>query len=467
MLFPGRTTFPLFISSSVRRWLCSRPYFLWILILLLIVSVALQSFAAQLARPSMLTGLLPLGLPPLKNTSTGLHLRSSLAEKLQNGRNGNLDFSNNSSFRNISVKTPHMARFVTKESCHPKIHIVFLKTHKTGSSSVLNILNRFGESRNLTFALPVNKQVQLFYPHFFSAHFVEGFSRTRVKNFHIMCNHMRFRKPEVAKVMPKDTFYFSILRHPVSMMESIFVYYRSIPAFRKVHSLDEFLNTCWKTYSPSKTSNQYAHNVLAFDFGLPNNVDPQDLDQKAGQAIAAIERDFQLVLISDYFEESMVLLKHSLCWSLEDVVSFRLNGRSERTRHKVSPETAEQIKRWNALDWRIYLHFNTTFWTKVDRLIGRQEMKAEVSQLRRLQAELANTCLKGGGAVDPSKIEDSDLKPFQYGAAVIQGYNLNPHLDAQTRRKCQRLVTPELQYTHQLYARQFHLRPQKTGSLSR
>uniref|UniRef100_A0A3B3CXH6 Galactose-3-O-sulfotransferase 2 n=1 Tax=Oryzias melastigma TaxID=30732 RepID=A0A3B3CXH6_ORYME len=401
----------------------------------------------------MLIGLLPLRLPPLKNTPTDLHLRSSLAEK--HLQNGNPDFSNEGSFKNISDNTLRTKRVFTRETCHPKIHIVFLKTHKTGSSSVLNILYRFGESRNLTFALPVNKQVQLFYPHFFSAHFVEGFSSTRVKDFHIMCNHMRFRKPEVAKVMPKDTFYFSILRHPVSMMESIFVYYKSIPAFRKAHSLENFLNTCWKTYSSSETSNQYAHNVLAFDFGLPNNVDPKDLDQKAGQAIAAIEQDFQLVLISDYFEESMVLLKHSLCWSLEDVVSFRLNSRSVRTRHKVSPETEEQIKRWNALDWRIYLHFNSTFWTKVDRLIGRQKMKAEVSQLKSLQAELASTCLKGGGAVDPSKIEDSDLKPFQYGAAVIQGYNLNPHLDAQTKRKCQRLVTPELQYTHQLYARQF------------
>ncbi|XP_010775459.1 galactose-3-O-sulfotransferase 2-like, partial [Notothenia coriiceps] len=261
----------------------------------------------------------------------------------------------------------------------------------------------------------------------------------------------------VAKVMPRDTFYFSILRNPVAMMESIFIYYRSIPAFHKTHSLDNFLDNSWKNYNSSVTNNHYAHNILAFDFGFDNNVAPgaDDLEERTSMAIAAIERDFHLILISEYFDESMILLKHALCWSLEDVVSFKLNSRSEKSRHPLLPETAEKIKRWNALDWRIYLHFNTSFWLKVDSLVGQEQMKREVSQLRELQTKLANSCLKDGGAVDPSKIKDVGLKPFQYGAAVIQGYNLNPDLDTETKIKCERLITPELQYTDRLYTQQF------------
>ena len=38
--------------------------------------------------------------------------------------------------------------------CKPINNIVFLKTHKTGSSSIQNILMRFGDSNDLTFALP-------------------------------------------------------------------------------------------------------------------------------------------------------------------------------------------------------------------------------------------------------------------------------------------------------------------------
>jgi hypothetical protein len=38
--------------------------------------------------------------------------------------------------------------------CSPKTKVIFAKSHKTGSSTVQNILFRFGLSHNLTFALP-------------------------------------------------------------------------------------------------------------------------------------------------------------------------------------------------------------------------------------------------------------------------------------------------------------------------
>ncbi|XP_072311416.1 galactose-3-O-sulfotransferase 2 [Eucyclogobius newberryi] len=352
--------------------------------------------------------------------------------------------------------------------CRAKTHIVFLKTHKTASSTILNILYRFGERRNLTFALPLNKNSQLFYPFFFAPHFVEGVTSHRFHEFHIMCNHMRFKKSEVAKVMPRDTFYFSILRNPVSMMESIFIYYKSIPAFHGKRTLDDFFNSSGTQYNGSLINNHYAHNILAFDFGFDNNATFQspDLERQVSTAISAIEHDFHLILISEYFDESMVLLRHALCWSLEDVASFKLNSRSDRTRHKLSPETADKIRKWNALDWRIYSHFNATFWHRLNTVIGRQQLKEEVAELRLLQTKLADICLNDGGAVDPSKIKDTGLKPFQYGAAVIQGYNLNPDVNNQTRAKCERLITPELQYTDKLYVQQFPEKAQwhKQGS---
>lgn len=83
-------------------------------------------------------------------------------------------------------------------TCQPKNHIVFLKTHKTASSTILNILYRYGDSHNLTFALPLNMHSQLFYPAFFATHFVEGVRTRSVKEFHILCNHMRFSSPEVS-----------------------------------------------------------------------------------------------------------------------------------------------------------------------------------------------------------------------------------------------------------------------------
>lgn len=94
------------------------------------------------------------------------------------------------------VLNSHTYRINHKATCRPKSQIVFLKTHKTASSSILNILYRFGDSRNLTFALPLKKHSQMFYPFFFDSRFVKRFRSGR--DFNIMCNHMRFRKSEVS-----------------------------------------------------------------------------------------------------------------------------------------------------------------------------------------------------------------------------------------------------------------------------
>ncbi|XP_058270539.1 galactose-3-O-sulfotransferase 2 isoform X2 [Hemibagrus wyckioides] len=346
---------------------------------------------------------------------------------------------------------------VRNGTCQPTNHVVFLKTHKTASSTILNILYRYGDTHNLTFALPVNMHSQLYYPNFFMSHFVEGMKSHRVTNFHIMCNHMRFRGPEVRKVMPLDTFYFSILRNPVSMMESLFTYYKSIPAFHNFKTLQDFLLDNGHSYSNTALSNHYALNILTFDFGF-NNSAPQseeELDKRAVAIISAVEREFHLILISEYFDESMVLLRHALCWTLEDVMSFRLNSRSDKSRKSLSAEMIEKVKKWSSLDWRLYQHFNTSFWRRIDTSLGRAKLQEEVKLLRAKRAVLEQTCLLGGKAVDPAQVRDSSLKPFQYGQAVIQGYNLRPGLDNNTHQLCQRLITPELQYTMALYKKQF------------
>nr|XP_055053271.1 galactose-3-O-sulfotransferase 2 [Misgurnus anguillicaudatus]XP_055053272.1 galactose-3-O-sulfotransferase 2 [Misgurnus anguillicaudatus]XP_055053273.1 galactose-3-O-sulfotransferase 2 [Misgurnus anguillicaudatus]XP_055053275.1 galactose-3-O-sulfotransferase 2 [Misgurnus anguillicaudatus] len=349
--------------------------------------------------------------------------------------------------------------------CQPKQHIVFLKTHKTASSTILNILYRYGDSHNLTFALPLNKYNQLSYPIFFSPNFVEGFKSGSVKEFHILCNHMRFKSDQLRKFMPKDTFYFSILRDPITMMESLFSYYRSIPAFSPFKSIEDFLIHGEEKFKVSAPNNHYARNILTFDFGQDHTApkNETELERRSAQIITAIEQDFSLIILSEYFDESMILLQHALCWTLDDIVSFRLNSRSDHSRRPMSPEMAERVKRWSSLDWRLYQHFNTTFWKRVDSTLGRKKLQQEVELLRERRRQLEQTCLLEGGAVDPKEIQDKALKPFQYGAAVIQGYNLRPGLNNETRQLCERLITPELQYTSLLYTKQF---PQQAAALA-
>ncbi|NXY90075.1 G3ST2 sulfotransferase, partial [Alcedo cyanopectus] len=338
----------------------------------------------------------------------------------------------------------------------PKTDIVFLKVHKSASSTVMNILFRFGEMHNLTFAFPLGGGNQLFYPHHFLANFVQGFSPRSPQKFNIVCHHMRFLLPEVQKVVSHSAIYFSILRNPVQLMESSFVYYKGASAFSHVHSLEEFLSQPYLYYNPANRDSHYARNLMTFDFGF--NPNGEVSAKRVQHMLEAIEASFDLLLISEYFDESMVLLKEMLCWDLDSVVSFPLNSRDSSTKSPLPDSIVEKIKNWNRLDWEIYTHFNRTFWERIDRDIGRERMQREVKVLQARRAELAKTCLQGMGSVAPKDIKDSSLRPLQHGNAKILGYNLKKGLDKETESMCRRLVTPELQYSSTLYKKQF---PQK------
>lgn len=262
--------------------------------------------------------------------------------------------------------------------------------------------------------------------------------------------------------MPNTTFYFSILRNPIHLMESSFTYYKGEPPFTNARNLEEFLNRTNQFYNASEKNSHYAKNLMTFDFGYNHNGNFSA--RHVQMMLLAIETEFDLLLISEYFDESMVLLKEALCWELDDVVSFSLNSRDNSTKTPLSESTIEKIKSWNKLDWEIYMHFNRTFWEKIDWHIGRERMQQEVKMLRHKREQLAKICLQGGGSVAPNMIRDQALAPLQYGRAKILGYNLKLGLEETTRQMCQRLVRPELQYSNLLYRKQF---PQKVLKVSK
>lgn len=344
----------------------------------------------------------------------------------------------------------------------PITNVMFLKTHKTASSTVLNILFRFAETRNLSVALPAGSRLHLGYPWLFLARYVEGVKQEGAQQrFNVMCNHLRFNLPEVQKVMPNDTFYFSILRNPVFQLESSFIYYKDyVPAFRDTENLDAFLASPLTYYNQSLSlRNAYARNNMWFDLGYDNNAPAEENYVRA--RLAEVERRFQLVLIAEHFDESMVLLRRRLRWQLDDVVSFRLNVRSQHSVTSLTPEGQERAKRWCALDWRLYQHFNRTFWAQLRAELSPRRLRSEVARLQARRRQLMTLCLQDGGPKDKKQITDRHLRPFQSGKADILGYNLRQGLDNQTLQACQRMVMPELQYMAHLYAQWFPEKPPK------
>lgn len=336
--------------------------------------------------------------------------------------------------------------------------IAFLKTHKTASTTMQNIMFRFAERHNLTVALPQRPcDHQFCYPSSFNSKFVHPYTLPA----HIITSHMRFNHSEVQRIMPNDTIYITILREPASMFESLFSYYNQYcPSFKRVPngSLETFLKDPWRYFRPTEKDSMFAHNALTYDLGGDNNHRASD-KAYVKDFIAKIERIFSLVMISEYFDESLVLLRHLLSWELEDVLYINLNMRTPSSRRSLQQGLPARIRVWNALDAQLYNHFNASLWCRLEAL-GLDCVAREVQLLREARDRLVRGCFGGPQPQlrPANQIKDKVLRPWQPSSKVtIMGYDLplnasylGAKLGSESRDRCLKLIMPEVQYSQRL-----------------
>ncbi|XP_047466237.1 galactose-3-O-sulfotransferase 3-like isoform X2 [Mugil cephalus] len=334
-------------------------------------------------------------------------------------------------------------------------NVVFLKTHKTASSTIQNLLFRFAERNNLTVALPVQAcNHQFCYPYSFTSRFVHA--HTLPPN--IVTNHMRFNKPELQHLMPNDTIYFTILREPGSMFESLFTYYnRHCETFQRVPngSLEAFLEEPLRYYKAKEGYSMYAHNTLTFDLGGDKDCPATNVTY-AQAFVAEVERVFSLVMIAEYFDESLVLLRHLLSWDLDDMVYFKLNMRTQNSKKSLTPSLHSKIRAWNFLDAQLYDHFNASLWRKLSA-IGSVHVEREVQLLRQAQEKLMRSCFGDRKPLlrSAAEIKNKDLRPWKpKGNVDVVGYdlpmNLSHGFSSQAQELCLKLIMPEVRYTQLL-----------------
>lgn len=334
--------------------------------------------------------------------------------------------------------------------------VVFLKTHKTASSTVQNILFRFAERNNLTVALPVTAcDHQFCYPRLFSSHFVHPHTTPP----DIITNHLRFSRSEVFRLMPNNTMYITILREPGAMFESLFSYYNQYcQSFKRVPngSLEAFLDHPWSYYRPEEKDSMYARNTLTFDIGGDKDRPLADAVKYARRFAAEVERTFSLVMIAEYFDESLVLLRRLLSWDLEDVLYVKLNMRTPSSKSSLSSELMGKIRVWNTLDTILYDHFNSSLWRQLNAL-GLACVEREVQLLRRARDQLVRGCFDGRlpQLRSAAQITNKDLRPWQPSSKVaIVGYdlpaNMSRNSSSLSQDMCRKLIMPEVQYTRLL-----------------
>ena len=110
------------------------------------------------------------------------------------------------------------------KNCYKKHKIGFLKTHKCASSSVQNILFRFGLKNHLTFALPSAGNYLGRYVKYSKAMLANTVWDKVGLDYDIFALHTIWNKAEVERTLGPGAVYITILRDPVELFESLWVY---------------------------------------------------------------------------------------------------------------------------------------------------------------------------------------------------------------------------------------------------
>ena len=295
--------------------------------------------------------------------------------------------------------------------------MVFLKTHKTGSSTITNILNRFGDKNNLVFVVPTERYNRLGWPWFFQEDHMIHYNDTKPN---MLCSHARYNRAVLERVMPNDTVYVTILRDPVRQFESTFSYMAFgdiLGISNETDPLDVFFenpNDVLVNYILTKDLRinsdrlKLIRNGMFFDLGLES----RDFDdaEEIQRTIQRLDKEFDLVLLTEYFEESMVMLKNLLCWNTDDMVHFNLNQRRQSEKRNISSELATKIRKWNSADNTLYNYFKDVFLQKLNE--QKEDFFRDIIDLKTNNEVLRDICLETVSE-NEGGYQDVDVKRFK------------------------------------------------------
>ena len=301
------------------------------------------------------------------------------------------------SFRSVSPSS---------RTCKQKTNFVFVKCMKCATETLGTVFRRFGYTRNLTFVTPVGNKLYLGWPFQITKYDY----RPSTRSFNIVMEHSVYNKTMMKALMPADTVYVTIVRQPYSHFKSVFTYFNlknianvtsSDPFSEYLHNVDRY-EQIYK--SPAAASTRYCipdnfsvtKNLMSHCVGMPLGFPAGTLnitadDDAVERYIDQLDRDFSLVMIVEYFHESLILLKHLMCWTFKDIVYWNANVGNKMKKFDPNFEENENIyRKWSSVDYKLYDHFNKTFWEKIRS--QPPDFFTEVQHLTTVQVNIVKFC---------------------------------------------------------------------------
>lgn len=149
---------------------------------------------------------------------------------------------------------------------------------------------------------------------------------------------------------------------------------------------------------------------------------------------------------------SKIYAIYTVCWSLDDIITISKNTRRNVAVETLSPQTAEAVYAWSAVDTHLYNYFKLKFQAKL-RSYGHVRMAEKVAELKRAVAAEEKRC----EISEVFSIKDQRALRVLYSPESNIQFGLNPgvKLTAPSIRmlnddRCVRLTQFEVPFTEEL-----------------
>ncbi|XP_006818322.1 galactosylceramide sulfotransferase-like [Saccoglossus kowalevskii] len=261
-------------------------------------------------------------------------------------------------------------------NCKPETNFIFNKPYKTGGGAVGALLYRYGLKHNLIAAFPADPTSSV----------IESINGSEVLVFKYPCvnrfpvynyisNHIRdYNYTLFKQFIPKAKF-ITMARLPFRQMESLFYWnYLHISL-----GLQNFSNP----FETFLTNINYRKNVDRFVKSFLNQLghnEIKDLEKR----LLAYDKEYDLVMITEYMEESLLLLKQMMCWTFDDIVYYSQKISGRKPQH-ITSKMEEVLAYKLSNDIRFYDYFNKTLWHKIHNYNGNFENDLNIFRSKQMR----------------------------------------------------------------------------------
>lgn len=323
-------------------------------------------------------------------------------EKLQELMNSGKHLQNLDMIKESNL--PKTTSSTNKQCPNQKCNFLFIKTMKCATETVVRILRKYSYDNNLNIMLPQKKRLYLAWPYLMD----DLDYRLSDRPFNGLIDHAIYNKTIMNRYFPPETtHYVTIIREPLKHFKSAFSYFKiqQIAGIFAKHPLTEYLENI-KYYDSIYKSHEAAHyrycipdgfsvtkNLIAHCLGMPLGFPygRQDITNNSlavREYIRNLDREFSLVMIVEYFHESLVLFKRLMKWQLKDLIYKFVNRGTYY--FSLSNRYKEKHKKWASIDYMIYEHFNETLWKKI--AAEGPDFYDEVKQFSHIQKQVNHYC---------------------------------------------------------------------------